>query len=102
MSKHFSAALPQHVTRFSGQASTYLGVFAVDREIALGPYGSRKGSLIDLYEPEVRIDTLGNCRQGRKCWEGHTRRLIATGARLIGTFLVGVVKKCLCHLVRLL
>jgi hypothetical protein len=86
----------------ASQASTYIVVFAVDCEIALGPYGSRKGSLIDLYEPEVRIDALGNSRQGRKGWGGHTRRLIATGARLIGTLLVVVGKKGLCHLTRLL
>jgi hypothetical protein len=93
ISKYFSAAFTQQVTRLSSKSSAHVVVLAVDGEIALGPYGSRKGSLIDLYEPVVRIDGLGNSRQGRKGWASHTRRLVATGARLIGALLVVMSQK---------
>ena len=72
----------------TSEGSAHVVVLAVAGEIALGPYGPRKGSLLDLHEPAGSHDGLGNSRQGRKCWEGHTRRLVAAGARLIGTPLV--------------
>jgi hypothetical protein len=93
ISKCFSAAFTQQVTRLSSEGSAHIIVLAVDGEIALGPYSPRKGSLMDLHEPAIGIDGLGNSRQGRKCWEGHTRRLVAAGARLIGTLLVVMSEK---------
>jgi len=95
ISKCFSAAFTQQVTRLSSEGSAHVVVLAVDGEIAPGPYGPCKGSLIDLHEPAVRIDGLGNSRRGRKCWGGNTRRLSAAGTRLIGTLLVGMSEKCL-------
>jgi hypothetical protein len=92
MSKHFAAAFTQHVTRFSSKASAHRRVFTVDGEITRGPYGSRTGSLSDLFEPAIRIDRLGNSRQHRECWAGYPWRLIATGARLVGPLVVGVRK----------
>lgn len=80
--------------------SAHVVVLAVDGEIAPGSYCPRKGPLMDMHEPAGSHDDLGNSRQGRKRWEGHTRRLIAAGACLIGTLLVVVVKKGLCHLMR--
>jgi len=93
ISKCFSAAFTQQVTRLSSEGSAHVVVLAVDGEIAPGPYGPRKGSLIDMHEPAVRIDGLRNSRQGRKCWVGHTRRLVVAGTRLIGTLLVGMSQK---------
>src|SRR5258708_20439903 len=90
ISKCFSAAFTQQVTRLSSEGSAHVVVLAVDGEIAPGPYGPCKGSLIDLPEVAVRLDGLGNSRRGRKCWGGHTRRLSAAGTRLIGTLLVGM------------
>ena len=84
ISKCFSAAFTQQVTRLSSEGSAHVVVLAVDGEIAPGPYGPCKGSLIDLHEPAVRIDGLGNSRRGRKCWGGNTRRLSAAGTRLVG------------------
>jgi hypothetical protein len=49
---------------------------------------ARKRSLVHLHEPAIRIDRLGNRRQQWKCWAGHPRGLVATGARLVGPFLV--------------
>jgi hypothetical protein len=63
MSKHFSAALTQHVTRFSSQASAYVVVLVVDGQIAPGADRPRKSSLVHLHEPVVWIDRLWNgCR----------------------------------------
>ncbi len=67
ISKCFSAAFTQQVTRLSSEGSAHVVVLAVDGEIALGPYGPRKGSLLDLHEPAGSHDGLGNSRQGRKC-----------------------------------
>jgi hypothetical protein len=91
--QRFSAAFTQQVTRLSSEGSAHVVVLAVDSEIAPSPYGPRKGSLIDLHEPAGSHDGLGNSRQGRKCWVGHTRRLVAAGTRLIGTLLVGMSEK---------
>ena len=93
ISKCFSAAFTQQVTRLSSEGSAHVVVLAVAGEIAPSPYGPCKGSLIDLHEPAVRIDGLRNSRQGRKCWGGHTKRLVAAGMRLIGTLLVVMSKK---------
>src|SRR5215469_16578170 len=78
----------------ASKVSAHRIVFTVDCEITLGPYGSRKGSLIDLFEPSIRIDRPGNSRQHRECWAGYTWRLIATGARLVGPLVVVVRKIC--------
>jgi hypothetical protein len=83
MSKHFSAALTQHVTRLSGQTPAHIVVLAVDRQLPTGPDGASKSLLMDLGEPAVRVDCLGNAGQCREGWEGHTRRLVATRARLV-------------------
>jgi hypothetical protein len=93
ISKCFSAAFTQQVTRLSSEGSAHVVVLAVDGEIAPSPYGPRKGPLIDLHEPAIRIDGLRNSRQGRKCWVGHTRRLVAAGTCLIGTLLVVMSEK---------
>jgi hypothetical protein len=93
ISKCFSAAFTQQVTRLSGEASAHVVVLAVDGEIAPGPDGPRKGSLMNPHEPAVRINGLGNSRQGWKCWVSHTRWLIAAGARLIRTLLVVVYEE---------
>ena len=47
MSNCFSAAFTQHVTRFSGQASAHRVVFAVDRQLPIGPNRPSKGLLMD-------------------------------------------------------
>jgi hypothetical protein len=65
----------------TSEGSAHVVVFAVDGEITPSPYGPRKGSLIDLHKPVIRIDGLGNSRQRRKRWTGHPRRLVPTGAR---------------------
>src|SRR5207247_1206643 len=93
MSKHFSAALAQHVTRFSCQASAHIVGLTIDHEIPSGPDRASKGLLLDLHEPAIRIDRLGNRRQRRKRWTGHPRRLVTTGARLLGPLVIGVGQK---------
>ena len=95
MSQLAVTAVFEPAGRLSCQTSAHVVVFAVDRESATGAYSPRKGLLIDLHEPAVRIDGLGNSRRGRKCWGGNTRRLSAAGTRLIGTLLVGMSEKCL-------
>jgi hypothetical protein len=90
MSKHFSAALTQHVTRLSRQASAHIVDLAIDHEIPSGPYRTSKGLHIDLHEPAESHDRLGNNRQRRKRWAGHPRRLVPTGARLVGPLIIVV------------
>jgi hypothetical protein len=63
MSKRFSAALTQHVTRFSRQASAHVVVQMVDAQIAPGADRPHKSSSVYLHEPVVRINRLWNgCR----------------------------------------
>jgi hypothetical protein len=90
MSKHFSAALTQQANRLSSQASAHVVVFAVDRQLPTGPDGSSKGALIDLGEPAESHDRLGNLRQRRKRRAGHTWRVVAARARLVGPLAVVV------------
>jgi hypothetical protein len=77
----------------TSQGSAHIGVLAVDGELAPGPDGPRKGSLLNPHEPAVRLNGLRNSRQSRKCWVSYTRWLIAAGARLIGTLLVVMGEK---------
>ncbi|TMC90878.1 MAG: hypothetical protein E6J22_12410 [Chloroflexi bacterium] len=90
MSKHFSAAFTQQVTRFSSQASAHIGIFSVDRQPPIRPDRPRKGLLIDLHEPAGSHDRLWNALERRLGRTGHTRRLVATGACLVGPLAVGV------------
>jgi hypothetical protein len=74
----------------------------VDGQIAPGARRPRKGSLMHLQEPMVRVDGLGNSRQRRLGRAGHPRRLIATGARLVGALVIVVNEKRLRGLLDLL
>jgi hypothetical protein len=58
ISKCFSAAFTQQVTRLSSEGSVHVVVLAVDGEIALGPYGPRKGSLIDAAPSQWEVTTV--------------------------------------------
>ncbi len=92
MSNCFWAAFTQHATRFSSKASAHIIVFTVDRQLPISPDRASKGLLIDLHQPSIRIDRLGNSRQRRECRAGHTRWMVATGARLVGPLAVVVSK----------
>ena len=75
------------------QASAHIIDLAINHEISSGPYRASKGLLIDLHEPAIRIDRLGNSRQRRKRWAGYPRRLVPTGARLVGSLAVVMNQK---------
>src|SRR6266404_1646840 len=75
------------------QSSAHVVVLTVDRQIATSPYGPRKGLLVYLHEPAVRIDGLWNSRQRRELLAGHTRRLVAAGTCLVGTLVVVMGQK---------
>jgi hypothetical protein len=45
---------------------------------------------IDLQEPAIRIDRLWNAQERREGRTGYTRRLVATGACLVGPLAVVV------------
>jgi hypothetical protein len=64
----------------ASQASAHIGIFSVDRQLPIRPDRPRKGLLIDLHEPAIRIDRLWNALERREGQTGHTRRLVATGA----------------------
>jgi hypothetical protein len=72
------------------QASAHIVDLTIDHEIPSGPDRARKGLLMDLHQPAIRIDRLGNSRQRRKRWTGHPRRLVPTGARLVGPLVIVV------------
>jgi hypothetical protein len=76
----------------ASKASAHILVFTVDRQLPIRPDRASKGLLIDLHQPSIRIDCLGNSKQRRECRAGHTRWLVATGARLVGPLAV-VVRK---------
>ena len=82
----------------ASKASAHIIVFTVDRQLPIRPDRASKGLLIDLHQPSIRIDRLGNSRQPREGRAGHTRRLVATGARLVGPLTVVVRKVCLSEL----
>ncbi len=79
----------------ASQASAHIVDLTIDHEIPSSPDRASKGLLIDLHEPAVRIDRLRNSRQRRKRWTGHPRRLVTTGARLVGPLVIGVGQECL-------
>ena len=74
----------------AGQAAAHIVVYVIDGELPIGTDRASKGLLIDLHEPAIRIDRLGNSRQRRERRAGYTRRLVATGARLVGSLAVVV------------
>jgi hypothetical protein len=57
---------------------------------------------IDLGEPGIRIDHIGNLQQGGQCGKCHPGRAIATGETLMRALPVVMLPKALCHLVYLL
>jgi len=72
------------------QASAHVVVLMVDGQIAPGADGPRKSSLVHLHKPAVRIDRLWNLGECRERRAGHPRRLVATGARLVGSLVIVV------------
>jgi hypothetical protein len=89
-SKRFSAALIQQMTRFSGQLAAHLVVVTVDGEPAIGADRASKGLLFHLPEPAIGIDRRGNAQERRERRASHPRRLVATGARLVGPLVIVV------------
>ena len=49
--------------------------------------------LVHLHEPAIRINRLWDAGQHRELLAGHPRRLVATGARLVGTLAVVMNQK---------
>jgi hypothetical protein len=76
--------------------------FVIDADASIGLHRPGKGLLVHPLQPLVRIDCLGHPGQRRELRIGHTRRLVATGTRLIGTFLIVVLEKALGDLANLL
>src|SRR5713101_9634753 len=58
-----------------------------------GPDRASKGMLLHLHEPAIRINHLWDAGQRWELLTGHTRRLVATGARLVGTLAVVMREK---------
>ncbi len=76
----------------ASQASAHIVLFSVDRQLPIGPDRARKGLPIELHEPAIRIDRLWNAQERREGRTGYTRRLVATGACLVGPLAVVVGK----------
>src|SRR5512135_1423517 len=74
----------------ASQASAHIVLFSVERQLPIGPDRARKGLPIDLQEPAIRIDRLWNAQERREGRTGYTRRLVATGACLVGPLAVVV------------
>jgi hypothetical protein len=77
----------------ASQVSAHIVVMVSGSEFPVGPDGASKGSLIHLQEPPVRINGLGNRGQRRESWTSHLRRLVPTGACLVGPLAVVVGKE---------
>jgi hypothetical protein len=74
-----------------GSANVVLPV--IDAHASIGLHRAGKGLLVDPLQPEVRMDPLGHRRQRGKLRTSHTRRLVATGTRLVGAFFVVMDQK---------
>jgi hypothetical protein len=58
------------------QSSAHVVVLMIEREVATGPDGPSKGSLIHLHEPAIRINHFWDAGQHRELLTGHTGRLV--------------------------
>src|SRR5947209_6540286 len=85
-------ASPRAGNSLTSQASAHIVIFSIDRQRPIGPDPARKGLPIDLHKPSIRIDRLGNLGQRREGRVGYPRRLIATGACLVGPLVVVVAE----------
>lgn len=65
----------------------------IDAHASIGLHAAGKGPLMHPPQPAVRIDALRKAGQRGKLWAGHTWWLVATGARLVGTLVVGMSEK---------
>ncbi len=65
----------------------------VDRDPTAGLDCADKGLFVHPLQPAVRIDRLWHGGQERERRAGHTRRSVATGARLVGTLVVVMRQK---------
>jgi hypothetical protein len=90
MSKHFCAALKEQVTRLSRQLSAHIIVLAVDAQVPIDADRAHNSLLMDVSEPAESHDRFWNlwqCREGRA---GDSRRLVPTGACLVGPLIIVV------------
>jgi hypothetical protein len=76
------------------QASAHIVVMVIDGDLSINPDRASKGSLLQMQEPPIGIDGLGNSRQRREDRINHSRRVVPTRARLVGplTVVVGEIR----------
>jgi hypothetical protein len=82
----------------ASQGPAHVVVLMIDRQVPTGAYHASKGMLMHRPEPAIRINHLRYSRQRRELLTGHTRWLVATRARLIGSLAVVMREKCLSEL----
>ncbi len=68
-------------------------LLVIDAHATVGLHRAGKGLLVHSLEPRVRIDRLWHSRQYRELGAGHTRRMVAAGARLVGTLVIVMRQK---------
>jgi hypothetical protein len=68
-------------------------LLVIDAHGAVGLHRAGKGLLVHSLEPRVRIDRLWHSRQCRELGAGHTRRMVARGARLVGSLVIVMRQK---------
>jgi hypothetical protein len=99
--KLLAGRLPHTAHALTCHLSTDVVLPVIDTHASIGLHGAGKDLVMHTLQPAVRINQCWHSRQRRELLTGHTRRLVATGARLVGALVVVMGQKGLGGLLNL-